>query len=32
MLETVIRYMLADGLISTNFTVEDLFSADMMDT
>ncbi|WP_176086067.1 ABC transporter substrate-binding protein [Martelella sp. HB161492] len=32
MLETIIRYMLEDGLISTAFAVEDLFSADMLES
>lgn len=32
LVETVTRYMLEDGLISTPFKVEDLFSAEMMDT
>lgn len=32
MLETVIRYMLEDGLITTPFKLADLFSAEMMDT
>jgi 4,5-dihydroxyphthalate decarboxylase len=32
MLETVIRYLLEDGLIATPYTPEDLFSADMHGT
>ncbi|MEW5422915.1 hypothetical protein [Amorphus sp. 3PC139-8] len=32
MLEAAIRYMRADGLIEIAFSVEDLFSADMLDT